>query len=290
MNGPGSGVQGPGSRPPGGAGGNLAKYPLCVLSVLCGFVFSGCSGAPRQPDAEKARVYLEQGRSAAEKGNHAAAVEIYTKAIHENPEYPEAYCGRGYSNVKLRLDPNAASSAREYEDRALADYGLALRYNPALADAYFNRAMLLASRGQYKPAAEDLLNAIKYKDRDPEPHFHLARIYEEKFEERLSAAMDHYEKYADLGGTDPEVREKVRLWKQLKAQAGAPSTKAPTPEEEKKAGELHEEFKRLFAANKKDEALKAVEELVTKYGHTQFVQRRARELNVLLDALKKAPK
>jgi Flp pilus assembly protein TadD len=236
---------------------------------------------------ESAKAYAEEGRQAARAGDHASAVDFYTKAIESNPESPEAYSGRGYSSVQLRRDPEADGGARAREDGAIRDYSMAIRYNPAFADAYFNRAMLLASRARYKDAVEDLLNASRYQPRDPEPHLWLGRIYEEKLEGRVVAAMEHYEKYADLGGSDPAVREKVRLWKELRSQVVPAPARDPTAEDEKKAEELHEGFKKLFAADRKDEALKAVEELVSKYGHTRYVRERVAQFQALLNALKK---
>lgn len=264
----------------------MARTGATVILLL---VAAGCASSPDKPDPGAARAYLENGRQAAGRGDHPGAIGHYTKAIQANPEMPEAYYERGYSNVRLRLAPASAGSVRVYEDRALADYGTAIRLDPTYADAYFNRAMVLSSRAQFKAAAEDLLYATRFKPKDPEPHLWLGRLYEEKFEGRAMAALDHYEKYVDLGGTDQGVREKVKEWKELKKQMSTPS-KAPTPEEEKKAEGLHDDFKRLFAAGQKAEAVKTIEELISKYGHTQYVQKRTRELTALLNGLRAAPK
>jgi tetratricopeptide (TPR) repeat protein len=259
-----------------------------VVGALATCLLSACAATREGPDVEAAKAYLEEGREAAGRGNHEAAIGLYTQALRAHPEFPEAYYARGYSRVKLRLDPEAKGDPRVLEEEAYEDYRMALRYNPGYADAYFNRAMLLSSRAQYRRAAEDLLHAIQARPGDSEPHLWLARLYEEKFENKTPEALDHYEKYVDLGGTDPETREKVRIWKELKKQAAQPSSgKTPTPEDEKKAQELHETFKRLFADGKKDEAVKAIETLVTQYGHTKYVQERQREFNALLNALKK---
>lgn len=262
-----------------------------AAALILAWAAAGCASAPGEPDRESARACVEAGKRAAAAGDHRGAVDQFTKAIKADPELAEAYYGRGAANVKLRLSRSTEGDVRVYEDRALADFTAAIRLDPAYADAYFNRAMVLSSRARFKAAAEDLLNAIRFKPKDPEAHLWLGRLYEEKFEDRMPSAMDHYEKYVDLGGTDTDVREKVKMWKELRKSMATPS-KAPTADEEKKAEELHETFKRSFAAGQKAEAVKAVEELVSKYGHTQFVQRRAREMNALLNALRKdaAPK
>ena len=149
--------------------------------------------------------------------------------------------------------------------------------------------MVLAARANYRAAAEDLLQACQYDARNPEPHLQLGRMYEDKFEDRGLAALEHYEKYADLGGRDPVTLDKVRAWREIKKQAApaAPPSKAPTVDDEKKAAELHDEFKRLFRENKKAEALKLIETLLGQYGGTAYVRERAREFSALLAALKK---
>ena len=261
-----------------------------AAALILALAAAGCASSPDEPDRESAKEYVAEGKRAATAGDPRGAITLFTKAIRANPEIAEAYYGRGGANIQLRMKRSTEGDIRVCEERALADFTAAIRLDPAYGDAYFNRAMVFSSRAKFKQAAEDLLNAVRYKPKDPEAHLWLGRLYEEKFEDRMTSAMDHYEKYVDLGGTDTDVREKVKVWKELKKQMATPS-KAPTADDEKKAEELHETFKRAFAAGRKDEAVKAVEELVSKYGHTQFVQKRAREMNALLNAIRKdAPK
>jgi tetratricopeptide (TPR) repeat protein len=253
------------------------------LCVLC-----ACSATERGPDTAAAFAHLEEGRELARKGDLTGAIALYTKALRANPDLAEAWHERGVVNVRLRLSHKAEGEARVFEDRALGDFSEALRKNPAYADAFFNRAMIHSSRARYKLAVDDLLNASRCKPGDPEPHLWLGEIYEGKFEDRIELAMNHYEKYVDLGGRQPEAREKVRVWKEFKNQAAAPPlSKATSARDEELARELHEEFKRLFAEVKKAEALQAVERLLSRYGHTKYVQERSREFTALHDALKK---
>ncbi|HLF95078.1 MAG TPA: tetratricopeptide repeat protein [Planctomycetota bacterium] len=259
------------------------KSPAVVLLFIV-----GCVSVPAGPDVQQAKACLEEGRAQAREGDHAAAVASYTRALQAHPEFSEAYYERGYAHLQMRIQPGAEENSRSHETRALEDYSMAIRYNPAFADAFFNRAMILSSRAQYKQAVEDLLNACRYKPNDAECHFYLGQLYEDKFEGKAVLAMNHYEKYVALGGTDATVREKVKLWQELKKQAAAPPpAKAPGPEDEKKAAELHERFKELFGAGKKDEAVRALEDLLSKYEATQYVQSRGRELRAVYNALKK---
>jgi tetratricopeptide (TPR) repeat protein len=256
-------------------------------SALAGVLLlaSGCASGPR---TEAAKAYVAEGLSAEKRGDHAAAVTLYTRAIEADPKYADAYFERGYSNVQLRRSPDAPGNSRDYEDRAIRDYSEAISLDPMRGDAYYNRAMLHSSRALYREAAEDLLNAVKLKPKDPEPHLKLARIYESKFEGMAMKAGEHYEKYSDLGGRDPDAREQARLFKEYKKrlESGPAPGKPPTEEDEKKAQELHVRVMALLKEDKKVEALKIVDELLATYGRTRYVQGILPGLKVLQNAFK----
>lgn len=262
--------------------------------LLAAAAFVGCATEDRTAaNLAEAQALLEESREAARKREFARALSICTMAVKVHPDYAEAWYERGRMHTQLRLDPGAEGDVRIHEQQALDDFSMALKKNPMYGDAFFNRAMLLCSRAQYKPAAEDLLNAIRCKPRDPDAHLYLGRLYETKFEERAPLAMDHYEKYADLGGTDAEAREKARLWKDLKKQTASPQvpppapTKTATAEDEKKAAELHGKALELLEKNNRPEAAKILEELLGAYGNTKYVQEKSQGLKVLLGTLKK---
>jgi tetratricopeptide (TPR) repeat protein len=264
------------------------------ILVLSGVVAAaaGCVTQDGAADLAASQELLEEGREAARARRFVEASRCFTQAVKANPDNAEAWYERARCSVEMRLDRDTQGDVRSYEQRALDDFSMAIRKNPAYADAYFNRAMLLSSRAQYKPAVDDLLNAARFKPQDPEAHLCLGELYEGKFEDRMVLAMDHYEKYVDLGGTDPAVREKVKIWKDLKRQAAGPGTpppssKLPTAEEEKKAAELHLKALELLKQPDKTEAVKVLEELLTTYGHTKYVQEKARALQAAVAAFKK---
>lgn len=244
-----------------------------AVLILSGLLVAGCATAGGGPDLDGAQASIEKGREAAARGDHKGALGHYTTALRANPESAEAYYGRGVSNVQLRLDSSAQGDVRPYEQKALEDFTAAVRLNPSYGDAYFNRAMVRMSLAQYKGAAEDLRHASKFKPQDPEPHFLLGRMYEHKFEDMGMLALQHYDHYVELGGREPDIVEKVRVWRELKKQPPAPAgTKGPTPEDEEKAKKLHEEAMRLFRDEKREEAVKLLETLLGQYGHTRYVQ------------------
>lgn len=266
--------------------------------VVASAALWGCVSSEEAGVAESQQL-LEDGRMEARRHRHPEAIGLFTSAVKANPDLAEGWYERGKSNIALRLDPKSEGDSRSYEQRAFEDFSMAIRKNPAFADAYFNRAMILSSRAQFKPAVDDLLNAARFNPRDPEPHLWMGEIYEKKFEDRIVLAMDHYEKYVDLGGTDGAAREKVRAWKEFRKQvspapAGTPPppSKAPTAEDESKAAQLHQKALELLKQPDKSDAVKAMEELLSSYGHTKYVQEKAKALQAAISIFKKkdAPK
>lgn len=254
--------------------------PALILILL-----AACSSGPGERDPEAAKRYYAQGQEAARNGEHVEAIDCYTDAVGADPEFPDAYFQRGYHYLECRNLGTPPYPTRELVDRALMDYSVAIKLHPGFGDAYFSRAMIWASRANYKQAVEDLLVCSRYKGRDPEPQLLLGELYEYKFENMGLTAMKHYEKYVELGGTNELVREKVKIWKQL--QAGTePPKKEPTAEDEKKAEDLHKQMLGLIAAGKEEEAWKVAEEIVTKYAHTKYFKEKAKGLQATYNYLK----
>ncbi|MBI3856728.1 MAG: tetratricopeptide repeat protein [Planctomycetes bacterium] len=268
-------------------------------ALLASAALWGCASADSAQGISESQQLLEDGREAARGNRHVEAIAYFTRAVKTNPDLAEGWYERGKSNIHFRLDPKLEGDSRAYEQKAFEDFSMAVRKNPAYADAYFNRAMIFCSRAQYKPALDDLMNAARFNPRDAEPHLWMAEVYEKKLEDRVVLAMEHYEKYVDLGGTDAAAREKVRVWKDFKKQqtsalpAPLPkSSKTPTAEEEAKAAELHQKALELLKQPDKSEAVKAIEELLAAYGHTKYVQEKSQALQAAVSIFKKkdAPK
>jgi tetratricopeptide (TPR) repeat protein len=66
--------------------------------------------------ATKAEDFLIQGEEKYDKGDYQGAIAAYTQAIVLNPNYAEAYNGRG--NARYRLGENKAAVADFNEARA----------------------------------------------------------------------------------------------------------------------------------------------------------------------------
>jgi tetratricopeptide (TPR) repeat protein len=120
-----------------------------------------------------------------------AAIKAFTSAIALNPNYEEAYYGRGIAfygkrqfdkaikdySKSIDLNHNAdifdriykanayfnrgnAYFAKGQDDNAIADYSRAIALNPSYFQAYFNRGVVYKSKGQNNKALEDYNRAI----------------------------------------------------------------------------------------------------------------------------------
>ena len=100
--------------------------------------------SPSVVAATKAEDFLIQGEEKDEKGDYQGAIAAYTQAIVLNPNYAEAYNGRG--NARYRLGDYKA---------AVADFNEAVRINPNLAEAYTHRGNARDDLGDSQGALAD---------------------------------------------------------------------------------------------------------------------------------------
>lgn len=245
---------------------------------------AGCASSELKLDPKKAREYYREGVEAGDQGRFREAIEAFTESLRYHPSYAVAYYSRAWSWLQLRKSGETSIPTRQLIDRALSDYGSAISANPTFSDAYFSRAMIHLSRAQYRGAVADLLVCCRYSPRDVEPHLLLAQIYETRFEGKTVLAMNHYEQYAELGGTDEDAIAKAKAWRSLQEQPKAGPV--PSKDDEARAKELHDRFKLLFSQERESEAVAAIGELVEKYGHTRYYKDREVALGALWRSLK----
>ncbi|MBI2932537.1 MAG: tetratricopeptide repeat protein [Planctomycetes bacterium] len=255
-----------------------------AASLWCSLWLVSCAGMPA---VERAKEMRMAGDEAYRRQEYRAAIQSYTNAIEQNPDYAEAYVRRGNAWTWLAEAPEERVDTREARLQAIADYTAAIQRNPAGYDAYFNRGVLAVTLKQYLAAVKDFLECARIRPGDPEPHQLIAQLYETRFENMGIRAMEHYEQYVRLGGADERIVEKVKAWQALRPKVEAPpSPKGPTEEEERKAAELHAQVLDLVAQGQKREAWKRMDELLVKFGHTKFVRDRAAAFMQLHRALK----
>lgn len=253
-------------------------------SLLIVLFLAGCASTETTLDPEAAKEYFREGTKAKREGRNGEAIEAFTESLRYYPTYAQAYYHRALSFLKLRKSEDAGIPTRQLIDSALRDFTSAINASPTFSDAYFSRAMILVSRARYRKAVADLLVVCRYSPRDVEPHLILAGIYETRFEGKAVLAMNHYVKYAELGGTDEDALAKAEAWKSLQKE---PVKEKPVSlNDEARARELHEQFKLLFSEEKEKEAIAAIGELVEKFKHTRYFKDRDVALTALYRSLK----
>jgi tetratricopeptide (TPR) repeat protein len=100
----------------------------------------------------KSRAYgqLEQGKTNAANGDHAAAIAAFDEALRLNPKLAEAYWQRG-----------VAYANKGDQTRAIADYDEAIKLDPSLTGAYHARGYAHSTKGQLDQAIVDFTEAIR---------------------------------------------------------------------------------------------------------------------------------
>jgi hypothetical protein len=109
-----------------------------LLATLAALV--GCGGPPPASLTEQGLLELRAGQ-------YDQAIASCTEALEANPDDDEAYLyrGRAYHFRNAKGDPQ----------RAIADFGEAIRLAPKSADAYYSRALVFRDLGETKLADAD---------------------------------------------------------------------------------------------------------------------------------------
>ncbi len=126
-------------------------------------------------------IYFERGVSQSLIKQYTNAVNSYTEAIQLNPSNPFLYINRAttraemidfissidnsYQTISFDSDPAKRlhnSGTRTYSyDEAIEDMNKAIKLYPELAEAYYNRANLMAISGKLPEAYDDYTRAIE---------------------------------------------------------------------------------------------------------------------------------
>lgn len=152
-----------------------------------GVAVKDMGAAAQAPGASAAEPLLQSGQKKAEAGDYAGALADYKAAAEKNPKLPDArlfqamlYGELGmpdealhFYNETLALAPNHATALNnrgliylenlENYPAALSDFNAALKADPSLTTARFNRALVYMNIEQFEEAVRDLDACIKLK-------------------------------------------------------------------------------------------------------------------------------
>jgi tetratricopeptide (TPR) repeat protein len=180
-----------------------------------------------------AKTAAEDGVIALSKNKFEEAETDFQKLLRLSPENSSALVNlglvefrlgraekaRGYLQRALRVQPDAALAWMMMgvidmnEDEpvaATAELAQAVYLNPKSPQAHNYFAVILAKRGWYDAAEDELRTVITQAPDFAEAQFNLALIYFEQNPPAIELARRHYQKALDLGApADPELAAKL---------------------------------------------------------------------------------
>lgn len=134
----------------------MKKIILLALAVLV----AACSSDTK---------LFKQARLATSQGDYAKAVELYSRAIRQNPDNFALYINRGV--VWERLPVKDSKERQKNRQNAEQDYRKATELNPLSAEAYNNLGALYIDMGRNLEASDMLSNALSL-----DPNYFMARM------------------------------------------------------------------------------------------------------------------
>ena len=132
---------------------------------------------------------IEKGLLKSKQEKYAISIEIFTKAIEENPMDYEAYHNRGLSYLMINK-----------LDEALQDFDKSIQFNPTFSDSYYLRGDVYKRRGSSFSAIRDFEKAIELNPDNPDPYMQCAIVYGRQGNKQKSC--QYIRKACDLGSYD----------------------------------------------------------------------------------------
>ena len=180
----------------------------------------------RKRDPDLLAAQLQLGIVEEEEADWVAAERAYRAVIKEDPDHVEAH--RMLSGVLFSLgklgaadeeakwirgrypkDPQpwftsgrVALRSEKFED-ALAAFGKACELDPAYALGHLGRGWVLEEQGKDEDAKKAYEAAVAADPKLPLPHRDLAELLD--LMDDKNGALDHFRKYLELGGDDPDA-------------------------------------------------------------------------------------
>jgi tetratricopeptide (TPR) repeat protein len=132
--------------------------------------------------ADAAPYFINQGARLLGEGNDAEAIKAYERAIAIAPESSEAYLQLG----------RALNRAGRSEEAIEALEKAAVRESPRSSQRYLLQAEVHVAREEWTKAMESFQRASVLDPRDPEPHYRMGQLWNQRLENQ-EAAIRHYQ-------------------------------------------------------------------------------------------------
>lgn len=125
-----------------------------------------------------AEVYVNRGNDFGEIGERQKALDDYNHAIRLKPEYAPAYVSRGV----------ALASDVKFAEQAIGDYTTAIRLKPSYAEAYYDRGIEFLAIGSARQAILDFSEAIRLRPEIAESYRNRGLAYKKMGDDAAAMA------------------------------------------------------------------------------------------------------
>jgi tetratricopeptide (TPR) repeat protein len=181
---------------------NVEPAPAASSTVYSEPQTSASSAVYSEPQTS-AQDFLKRGNNRIDKKDFKGAIEDYNQALKLNPEYPDAYYGRGATKSYLG----------DYK-AAIADYNQALKLKPEYPDAYLERGKAKHWLKDYKGAIADYNQALQLKPEYPDAY--VGRGSAKSWLDDYKGAIADYRKAAELYQKRGRTKDYQDALKQIK--------------------------------------------------------------------------
>lgn len=179
----------------------------CMLSVGCMRTAALHSARPDSPgaardlsprsDPDAVLVRLNKGVRLLENGESKQARLLFEKLRDDYPRISIFHVNLGVTYKRLGLLPDAITS-----------YQRALELERGNAEVYYDLAIALREQGEFLKAEQAYKTALTLSPGFRDAHYNLAVLYDLYLDEP-EEAVQHYRRFLDLGGGDPE---EIEIW------------------------------------------------------------------------------
>lgn len=118
---------------------------------------------------KNAALLVFEGKKYAIEQKWQEAIDLYSRAIKQNPSYGYAFISRGI-----------AYGSQGLFDKAISNFSEALDVSPKYTEAYNNRGVIYEYKGQYNNAVSDFTRAIEFDSSCAQLYYNRALAYSYK--------------------------------------------------------------------------------------------------------------
>lgn len=192
-----------------GIGARMRRRGPALLAILLAILLGGCAAAPWQADSgsrgangkrlqtrtvpPQAQTMYERAAAAMAAGDLIEAQLRFQEFLLNYPDYAGAHV-----NLAIIL------AANDDDESAQASITDALLLDPEHPAALNQLGMLLRRQGKFSAAEAAYLKAVTASPDYALAHYNLG-VLNELYLQRLDAALQHYQRYQELGGEDKQV-------------------------------------------------------------------------------------